>query len=123
MRQFAETYGFHHITFSSYYPQENGQAERTVCTVKNLLQNAKDPYMALLSYHATPTQWCNLSPAELLQGRRIRADVPQPKSSFIPQWTHTEQLKEFHGKYKSICMHSTGSSKHLRLITHGCNYT
>jgi len=54
--------------------------------------------MALLSYRATPLQWCNLSP---LQGHKIRTDVPQPKSAFIPQWTHTQQLKELHDKYKS----------------------
>jgi len=101
MRQFAETYGFHHVTSSPYYPQANGQAERTVRTIKNLLQNANDPFMALLSYRATPMQWCSLSPAELLQGRKIRTDVPQPKSSFIPQWTHTQQLKQLHDKYKS----------------------
>ena len=101
MNQFAETYGFRHVTSSPYYPQANGQAKCTVCTIKNLLQNVKDPYMALLSYHATPLQWCNLSPAELLQGSKIRTDVPQPKSSFIPRWTHTQQLKELHEKYKS----------------------
>jgi len=27
IKQFAETYGFHHITSSPYYPQANGQAE------------------------------------------------------------------------------------------------
>ena len=101
MRQFAETYGFHHITSSPYYPQANGQAERIMHTVKNLLQNPKDPYIALLSYRATPLQWCDLSPAESFQGCRIRIGVPQPKSSFIPQWTHTQQLKELHEKYKS----------------------
>ena len=102
MKQFAETYGFCHITSSPYYPQANGQVERTVRTIKNLLQNAKDPYLAPLSYRAMPMQWCNLSPAELLQGRKIRTDVPQPKSSFIPQWAHTRHLKGLHDEYKSI---------------------
>ncbi|XP_065891689.1 uncharacterized protein [Dysidea avara] len=97
MKQFAEAYGFDHVTTSPYYPQANGQAERTVRTIKSLLTNAKDPYMALLSYHATPLQWCNLSPAELLQGRQIRTDLPQPK----PQWNHTQHLNELHSKYKS----------------------
>ena len=104
MKQFSETYGFSHVTTSLYYPQANGQAERTVRTIKNLLANAKDPYMALLSYRATPLQWCSLSPAELLQGRKIRTDLPQSKSSLIPQWPHTQHLKELHGKYKANIM-------------------
>ena len=101
MKEFAEAYGFHHITTTPYYPRANGQAERTVHTVKSLLKNAKDPYMALLSYRATPLAWCGLSPAELLLGCKIRTDVPQPKSSYIPKWTHTQNLKELHEKYKS----------------------
>ena len=68
MKEFAEAYGFHHITMSPYYPLANGQAECTVLTMKNLLHNAKDPHMALLSYCATPLEWCGLIPAELLMG-------------------------------------------------------
>ena len=30
MKEFTEAYGFHHITTCPYYPQANGQAERTV---------------------------------------------------------------------------------------------
>lgn len=33
-------------------------------------------HMALLMYCSTPFQWCNLSPAELLTGRRLRSNVP-----------------------------------------------
>jgi len=56
MIQFAEAYGFAHVTTSPYYPQSNGQAEHTVRTIKSLLANAQDPYMALLSYRVTPLQ-------------------------------------------------------------------
>ena len=101
MKEFTEAYGFHHITTSPYYPQANGQAERTVHTMKNLLCNAKDPHMALLSYCATPLEWCGLTPAELLTGHKIRKDLPQPKSNYIPTWTHEQNLKELHEKYKS----------------------
>ena len=87
MKEFAEVYGFHHITTSPYYSQANGQAEFTVRTVKNLLHNAKEPHMALLSYCVMPLEWCGLTPAELVMGRKIKTDLPQPKSHLD---SHTE---------------------------------
>ena len=40
-KDFSSTYSFVHITTSPYYPQANGFIERTVQTVKNVLQNCK----------------------------------------------------------------------------------
>ena len=50
MKDFAKMYGFEHITSSPHYPQGNGQADRMVRTIKNLLKNKEDPYRSLLSY-------------------------------------------------------------------------
>ena len=68
-QSFASSYDFRHITSSPKFPQSNGEAERCVQTVKNLLKKSEDPYEALLSYRATPLSWCDLSPAELCMGR------------------------------------------------------
>lgn len=94
MKKFAKKYGFRHITSSPYYPQSNGLAERAVKTVKQLLQNAPDPHIALLSYRATPLPSCGLSPAELLMGRRIRTDLPQLKQRLVPDWPYLEDFRK-----------------------------
>ena len=92
MAEFAELYGFHHRTSSPHYPLSNGQGEWTVRTVKQLLQHSADPYMALLSYRATPFSFCVLSPAELLMGHCIRTDIPQVTNLFVPEWSYLDQL-------------------------------
>ncbi len=97
MVEFAESYGFRHITSSPHYPQANGMAERTVKTVKGLLPT--DPYMALLSY---TLPWCQLRPAELLMGRRIRTDIPQAKKLLTPMWPY---IKAFQRKTPSSRRH------------------
>ena len=74
--------------------------ERTVKTVKKLISETDDPFLALLSYRATPLPWCGLSPAELLMGRRIRTDVPQIKKYLTPNWPHLKNFKEKDKQYK-----------------------
>ena len=57
MESFAFSYRFHHVTSSPRYPQSNGQAERTVQTVKRLMMKAENPYLVLLMYRSTPLSW------------------------------------------------------------------
>ena len=52
--QFMRSYSIEHITSS---PQSNGQAERMVPTVKQILKRSNDPYLAMLSYRTTPLPW------------------------------------------------------------------
>ena len=64
MKEFAQSYGFKHVSSSPHLPHFNGMAERSVKTVKSLLVKSSSPYIAVLNYRATPLPWCNLSPAE-----------------------------------------------------------
>ena len=100
MKEFASTYGFQHITSSPYYPQSNGLAERMVKTVKSLLRDTSDPYLALLSYRATPFPWCNYSPFELLMGRRVKTDIPQTADYLIPRWHFLPNFQQKDKEYK-----------------------
>ena len=100
MSEFSDFYGFTHITSSQHYPQSNGQAERAVKTAKCLLLHSPDPYMALLSYWATPLAWCGLSPAELLMGRRHRTE-PQVKALLVPNWPHVGEFRTRDKRHKA----------------------
>ena len=93
MSSFAISYGFRHDTSSPRYPQSNGQVERAVRTVKQLLKKATDPYLALLNYRSTPLSWCNYSPAELLMGRRIRTTLPMLSEQLEPDWSFIEDFR------------------------------
>ena len=49
-----------------------------------MLEKSTEPHLALLSYCSTEFPWCDLSPAQLLMGRKIRSIMPCPKMT-IPK--------------------------------------
>ena len=103
-KKFSEDWGFHHVTSSPGYPQSNGHSERTVQTVKSMLEKADDPYKALLLYWNTPLQDVNLSPSQMLMGRRLRTQIPMTREMLKPQLYDREEvlpkLKERQRKQK-----------------------
>ena len=97
---FAVEYQFKYVTSSPYHPQSNGEAERAVGTIKNLLKKEKDPNLAILSYRSTPLQngYC---PSELLMSRKLRAVIPISREQRKPQVPDTETLRTREEKLKA----------------------
>ncbi len=118
-REFQDFASSRHLTSSPHYAQSNGHAERAVKTVKKLLREAEDPNMALLSYRSTPFPWCGLSPAELLMGRRIRANMPIQKDLLIPDWKYLNQFHKRNQEFKDrkILIAATGPSHSQHSLT------
>lgn len=88
-RQFSSEWNFTHITSSPHYPQSNGQVERTVQTVKNIMrkssENRTDYRLAFLEYLNTPLADDIPSPAELLQSRKLRSIIPMSLAYLKPK--------------------------------------
>nr|XP_058941452.1 uncharacterized protein LOC131769759 [Pocillopora verrucosa] len=81
---FAKEWGFKHTTSSPRFLPSNGEVERGVRNVKNLLSKERDPAKGLLAYRLTPLA-CKFSPAQLLMGRQIRNGVPVFHTQLNPQ--------------------------------------
>ena len=64
MKAFASSYGFELLTSSPHYPQSNSLVERTIKTVKMLLNDSPDPYLALLSPSQLPLNTYSLVPVQ-----------------------------------------------------------
>lgn len=95
---FSKDYGFRHQTSSPHYPQGNSEAERAVQTVKRLIRNSTDPYLALLAYRATPLN-NGSSTAELLMGRKLRTTLPENPRNFYPKWPDLERVRQVEEQY------------------------
>ena len=95
-QKFANTYGFTHSKTSPYYSQANGFIERHVQTVKRLFQKCKesntDPHMAMLILRSTPLDHNLPSPAELLNSRVYKSNIPAWRSDASVAHTSTGEI-------------------------------
>lgn len=115
-RAFCRDWGIEHKTSSPFLPRSNGLAERSVQTVKKLLQKAfdskSDPYIALLHYRTT----------ELLMSRSLRTRVPSMPSNFEPRIIDRNEYK----RNVEVCLEKTAKyynrkSKILKPMNKGDN--
>ena len=85
VRQFAKNWGISITTFSPEHAQSNGQSERMVQTLKNMLKKSEDPYISLLQYRNTPVEGLSSSPAQLLMSRMLRDKLPSVAELLNPK--------------------------------------
>ncbi|CAG7725840.1 unnamed protein product, partial [Allacma fusca] len=90
-KNFAQDYGFRHITSSPFFPQRNGFVEAMVKVVKAGMKKNVDTYKLLLEYRATPLA-NGFSPSELMMSRKIRTTLPTARSNLLSRLVPSEML-------------------------------
>lgn len=81
---FCSEWEISHVTSSPHLPRSNGEAERSIQTIKKAWKKNTDQYLAVLDYNTTPLESCGLSPAQLAMSRRPRNMVPTAKKLLEP---------------------------------------
>ena len=89
---FAREWGCKVVTSSPVFPTSNGEVERAVQIVKNILKKSNEPEKALLAYRSTPLL-SGYSPSQLLMGRAIRSTLPTLDSKLNPKLTELDTMR------------------------------
>ncbi|XP_062574568.1 uncharacterized protein K02A2.6-like [Saccostrea cucullata] len=93
-RNFCHELDIKHVTSSPHFQSSNGAAERAVQTVKRLWRKSVDKQLALLNYRTTPIEEINLSPSQLLMGRRPRNTLPAASDILRPKGQNHDIIKQ-----------------------------
>ena len=110
-----------HDSSSPYFPQSNGQVERTIQTVKRTLEKAmhsdEDQNLALLVLRTTPVKNSAFSPAFLLMNRNPRATLPtlvgNRKIKNFSRGTRKVVAEKYNSRAKELPMLKPGQTVRL----------
>nr|XP_022316673.1 uncharacterized protein K02A2.6-like [Crassostrea virginica] len=98
---FCSDNGIEHERSSPHFQSSNGEAERVVQTVKCLWRKCEDKQFALIDYRTTPLDYINLSPAQLLMGRRPRNTLPASEDLLKPTTPDLRKVKQHFNAQKA----------------------
>ena len=104
-KTFLQQWGVHHRLSSAYHPHSNQRAELGVKVAKRILRENTDGSgnlendkfaRALMNYRNTPCKDLNLSPAQIIFGRKLRDHLPILPGNFRPQqeWILSQNQRE-----------------------------
>ena len=82
--QFCRKYGFDHVFSSAGYPRSNGQVERKIQFIKDMIVKSgpQNLNLVLLQYRNTPLDANLDSPAMLLLRRDLRSRIPMLEKNY-----------------------------------------
>ena len=103
-KEFAKKHDMKFVTTSPRYPQSNGMADKAVDICKMILkksQSEEEILQALLAYRTTPIKNMIYTPAQLVQSRNLRNDLPMHENKFKPKLCVDVEIQHQNKQMKS----------------------
>ncbi|XP_060080445.1 uncharacterized protein K02A2.6-like [Ylistrum balloti] len=107
-KKFCASIGIESETASPHFQSSNGEAERVKQIVKHLWRKNEDKQMCLLDYRTTPLEGINMSPSQLLMGRRPRNILPTSNDLLKPNHNTNLVKKHFDKEKQKQKFHRRG---------------
>ena len=123
--QFGAARGIVHVTSSPYYHSSNGLAERAVQTLKQGLKKIDKGTIQeklqtfLMSYRNTPHSTTEISPAELLFGRKPKVVLDLSRPNLTRKVLKKQEQKHYHDQRHSNRNLQVGQTGYLRNFATG----
>ena len=83
-KQFAQTFGFEHITSSPYWSRSNGKAEAAVSDAKSILKSLQTSTWCSLTSETFHPRGHSFSPVQRLMDRHTRSTLPLSEKLLQP---------------------------------------
>ena len=84
-KEFTQHLDIRHTISSTYHPQGNGKAENAVKTTKRIFKKFKGA-INVLDFNNIPTRGLNISPEQIMFGRRCKTRMIIQKENLIPRY-------------------------------------
>ena len=123
MRKFCEQYDIKKNFSSARYSQSNGQVERAIGHVKNIIKRCRgkidDINMCLLDYRATPLTPSIGSPHNILLGRDVKTNLPCLPESLVNENDRNNRKLLLDRQEKSAEYYNKSAAKSFKLCNPG----
>ena len=125
MQEECTRWGIHHHTSAPYHPETNGLAERTIGTLKRIMERLADGAgtkwkehlgLAVMAYRLMPHSATGFSPFRMMYGREATTSTEIGRSHYVPNTSYGQAVKDHAKEMDSLFEQARSRAQAVREV-------